>query len=354
MKLVSAFVLAIVFAAAAQAQPVKLTFQSNWRAQAEHGGYYQAVATGIYAQARPRRHRPAGRAADQQPAAPGRRRDRLQHGLEQLQRAQLRARTTSRWWCVASIFQKDPRVLIAHPGPGQRLARGDEGQADPDRLRLAQQLLAVPAREATATPTTRSAPTPSTWRRSSPTSRRSSRASSPASRYKTQKAGVKPVVHLLADGGYVSYATTLETRQQLVNERARRRAALRERHHRGLVQLPLRRPRPRRTRSSRRTTRRWTTTSSPTATPRCWKYGIVDSGDALQARHRRDDRRALEGLRRRPWSRRALYPADLDVPRRLHAAVRQQGARDAPQEEVTSLVALRGGRQGLLQRGPRR
>src|SRR5262245_1615863 len=26
----------------------KLTFGTNWKAQAEHGGYYQAVATGIY------------------------------------------------------------------------------------------------------------------------------------------------------------------------------------------------------------------------------------------------------------------------------------------------------------------
>ncbi len=26
----------------------RLSFQTNWRAQAEHGGYYQAVATGIY------------------------------------------------------------------------------------------------------------------------------------------------------------------------------------------------------------------------------------------------------------------------------------------------------------------
>jgi NitT/TauT family transport system substrate-binding protein len=36
---------------------------------------------------------------------------------------------------------------------------------------------------------------------------------------KAQKAGVKPVVHLLADNGYVSYATTLETRVQMVKER---------------------------------------------------------------------------------------------------------------------------------------
>ena len=36
------------FSAQAQ-QPVKLTMQTNWRAQGEHGGYYQAVATGLYA-----------------------------------------------------------------------------------------------------------------------------------------------------------------------------------------------------------------------------------------------------------------------------------------------------------------
>src|SRR5262245_65450690 len=34
---------------AARAQGLdKLTFGTNWKAQAEHGGYYQAVATGIY------------------------------------------------------------------------------------------------------------------------------------------------------------------------------------------------------------------------------------------------------------------------------------------------------------------
>src|SRR5436309_14583368 len=36
-------------AAPARAQTVdKLTFGTNWKAQAEHGGYHQAVATGIY------------------------------------------------------------------------------------------------------------------------------------------------------------------------------------------------------------------------------------------------------------------------------------------------------------------
>ena len=29
----------------------KLIFQTDWRAQAEHGGFYQAVAAGLYAKA---------------------------------------------------------------------------------------------------------------------------------------------------------------------------------------------------------------------------------------------------------------------------------------------------------------
>jgi NitT/TauT family transport system substrate-binding protein len=34
-------------ASAAQAQE-KFTYTTNWYAQAEHGGFYQAVATGLY------------------------------------------------------------------------------------------------------------------------------------------------------------------------------------------------------------------------------------------------------------------------------------------------------------------
>ena len=29
----------------------KVSIQTDWRAQAEHGGYYQAIATGLYAKA---------------------------------------------------------------------------------------------------------------------------------------------------------------------------------------------------------------------------------------------------------------------------------------------------------------
>ena len=41
----------LALAATAQAQggaPTKIVFGSNWYAQAEHGGFYQALAEGIY------------------------------------------------------------------------------------------------------------------------------------------------------------------------------------------------------------------------------------------------------------------------------------------------------------------
>src|SRR5437588_383202 len=94
-----------------------ITFGTDWKAEAEHGGYYQAVATGIY----------------------------RQHGLDvtlrqggpQVNHAQLLAagrldfnlapnsfiplnfvQENIPLVAVAAIFQKDPSVLIGHPGQG--------------------------------------------------------------------------------------------------------------------------------------------------------------------------------------------------------------------------------------------
>lgn len=46
-RTLAATVFGLAFAAGAQAQE-KITYMTNWYAQAEHGGFYQAVATGIY------------------------------------------------------------------------------------------------------------------------------------------------------------------------------------------------------------------------------------------------------------------------------------------------------------------
>ena len=39
----------LMFAGAAQAAPTHITFVTDWKAQAEHGGFYEAQALGLYA-----------------------------------------------------------------------------------------------------------------------------------------------------------------------------------------------------------------------------------------------------------------------------------------------------------------
>ena len=94
-----------------------VNFGTDWKAEAEHGGFYQAIATGIY-----QRH---GLDVN------------LRQGGPQVNHAQLLAagvldfniasnsfvplnfvQENIPMVAVAAIFQKDPSVLIAHPGQG--------------------------------------------------------------------------------------------------------------------------------------------------------------------------------------------------------------------------------------------
>ena len=94
-----------------------VNFGTDWKAEAEHGGFYQAIATGVY-----KRY---GLDVNLRPGGP------------QVNHAQLRAagvldfniasnsfvplnfvREKIPMVAVAAIFQKDPSVLIAHPGQG--------------------------------------------------------------------------------------------------------------------------------------------------------------------------------------------------------------------------------------------
>src|SRR5215813_6839291 len=106
--------LAPLGAAPARAQRLdKLTFGTNWKAQAEHGGYYQAVATGLY--------RKAGLDVT------------IRVGGPQINHPQLLAagaidfnmgsncfsalnyvKNAIPMVCVGTIFQKDPQALVAH------------------------------------------------------------------------------------------------------------------------------------------------------------------------------------------------------------------------------------------------
>jgi NitT/TauT family transport system substrate-binding protein len=204
--------------APARAQKVdKLTFGTNWKAQAEHGGYYQAVATGIY--------KKLGLDVT------------IRMGGPQINHPQLLAAGTIDFnmgsncfsalnyvknaipmVCVGTVFQKDPQVLIAHAGQGNDSLPAMKGKPimiSPPARAGYWQFLRVRygyTDEQIRTYTFNMAPF-----LADPTAIQQGFVTSEP--YKIEKAGAKIVVHLLADAGYSSYATTIETSWKLVDEK---------------------------------------------------------------------------------------------------------------------------------------
>ena len=111
-RLLLAAVAATAFSAGAQAQE-KLTYMTNWYAQAEHGGFYQAVATGIY-----RKHgldvtiRMGGPQVNILQLMAAGQTDCIM-GSSDMQMMVARAGGLP-VVTLAAIFQKDPQVFIAH------------------------------------------------------------------------------------------------------------------------------------------------------------------------------------------------------------------------------------------------
>jgi NitT/TauT family transport system substrate-binding protein len=111
-----AAILCLLFCGVARAND-KVTFGLDWTAEAEYGGYYQAVATGIYA-----RHgldvtiRQGGPQVNHtQLLLAG----RLDFNISSNSFLALNfVKENIPFRTVAAMFQKDPVVLIAHPGQG--------------------------------------------------------------------------------------------------------------------------------------------------------------------------------------------------------------------------------------------
>lgn len=95
----------------------KVSFGLDWRAEAEYGGYYQAVATGIYA-----KHgldvslRQGGPQLNQTQLLLAGRLDLALCSNSALLLNAVREDLPLR--AVAAMFQKDPSILLAHPGQG--------------------------------------------------------------------------------------------------------------------------------------------------------------------------------------------------------------------------------------------
>ncbi len=113
-RVTAALLSTLLLAGTAQAQEKqeKFVYQTNWYAQAEHGGFYQAVAEGLYKK----------QGLDVTIKAGGPQLNGLQimaagqaDCMMSTDMAMLIARNTGvPTVTVASVFQKDPQVLIAH------------------------------------------------------------------------------------------------------------------------------------------------------------------------------------------------------------------------------------------------
>lgn len=107
---------ALLAAGSAHAQD-KVVFATNWKAQAAHGGFYQALADGTY-----KKHgldvtiQPGGPQVNNRPLLPAGRVDFLMTGnlLHNFDNAKNGVPTIA----VAALFQKEPQALMAHPGQG--------------------------------------------------------------------------------------------------------------------------------------------------------------------------------------------------------------------------------------------
>jgi len=109
--------IALGLSATAASAADKVIFGTNWKAQAEHGGFYQAVAAGIY-----KDHgleveiRPGGPQVNHQQLLAAGKIDFNMSGnnFHAYNYANNKIPMTS----VAAMFQKEPQVLLSHPGQG--------------------------------------------------------------------------------------------------------------------------------------------------------------------------------------------------------------------------------------------
>ncbi|MBL8345980.1 MAG: ABC transporter substrate-binding protein [Rubrivivax sp.] len=204
------------------ATPEKFTFVTNWFAQAEHGGFYQALASGLY--------REAGLDVT------------IRMGGPQVNSLQLLAagqadcimgfdvQTLSAWEqgieavTVAAAFQKDAIVMVGHPGVVKRL----------EDLKGKTLLLATPA-YSTFWPWLKSTyklddaiTRPYTFNNQAFLADRNAvqQGYLTSEPYSIEKeGGFKPAVFLLADHGWPPYSTTIVCMAKTVRERERAVAA---------------------------------------------------------------------------------------------------------------------------------
>jgi NitT/TauT family transport system substrate-binding protein len=194
-----------------------VSFGTDWKAEAEHGGYYQAIAAGIY----------RGHGLDVT----------LRQGGPQVNHAQLLAAGRLDFnlapnsfsplnflsqnipmVAVAAIFQKDPSVLIAHPGQGDDNLAALKGKpimigSDTRITSWAFLKSKFGYTDDQIRPYTFSV---APFLADPKAIQQGYLSSEP---FTIESQGVKPVVLLLADAGYSGYGSLIQTSDKLVREK---------------------------------------------------------------------------------------------------------------------------------------
>ncbi len=214
IKLLIAVLASLATSAWAQS-PTRLVFGTNWYPEAEHGGFYQAIAEGIY-----RKH---GLDVSIKPGGP------QVNGLQLLLAGQIDLfmgydmqsikvlEQDLPVVTVAATFQKDPTVIVSHPG----VARLEDLKGQPIAIGAASDNTFWPwLRARFGFTDAQKRPYGFSVQPFLADKKLSQQGYVTSEPYSIAKGGVKPVVFLLADQGYPPYAqTVVVTRDTLAKRR---------------------------------------------------------------------------------------------------------------------------------------
>jgi len=194
-----------------------VSFGTDWKAEAEHGGYYQAIATGIY----------RGHGLEVT----------LRQGGPQVNHAQLLAAGRLDFnlapnsfgplnfvaekvpmVAVAAIFQKDPSVLIAHPDQGNDTLAALKGKPIMigSDTRITSWMFLKSKFGYTDNQIRPYTFSVAPFLADPKAIQQGYLSSEP---FTIESQGVKPVVLLLADSGYLSYGSVIQTSDKLAREK---------------------------------------------------------------------------------------------------------------------------------------
>ncbi len=195
----------------------EVTFGTNWVAQAEHGGFYQAVADGTY-----EKHGlkvtilPGGPQANNRLLLPTGKVDFLMGGnmLQAFSAVEQGIPTKA----IAAVFQKEPQVIMTHPGQGLdsfeslkdiKLLIGKGGLNSFYQWMISEYGF---SEDQVRPYTYNSAPFLADKR----LGQQGYLTSEPFA--VERETGIAPNIFLLADYGFDTYSTTIETRNELIEE----------------------------------------------------------------------------------------------------------------------------------------